>query len=66
MPEGLLLAARHDFASMDGLIYTPRRADFLKDGSIFAQSPAGTSNAACPPRFPVADASNRFVPVQLQ
>ena len=40
---------------MDGLIYTPRRTDFLKDGSIFAQSPA------IAPRFPVADTNNRFV-----
>ena len=28
---------------MESLVFTPRRTDFLKDGSIFAQSPASTS-----------------------
>ena len=44
---------------MDALIFTPRQADFLKDGSIFAQSPAKTSNIVLKPHLPTAD-SNRF------
>lgn len=44
---------------MDGLIFTPRQADFLKDGSIFAQSPAKTSNIIVKPHLPTAD-SKRF------
>lgn len=44
---------------MDGLIFTPRQADFLKDGSIFAQSPAKTSDAAVKLHLPTAE-SNRF------
>ena len=44
---------------MNGLIYTPRQTDFLKDGSIFAQSPAKTCDTAVKPHLPTAD-SNRF------
>ena len=33
---------------MDGLVFTPGRTDFLKDGSIFSQSPASTSHATKP------------------
>ncbi|KAL0031794.1 hypothetical protein WJX79_007784 [Trebouxia sp. C0005] len=33
---------------MEGLVFTPKRTDFLKDGSIFAQSPASTSGFSKP------------------